>query len=146
MEWTSLKIASESGVDPAMSYDVIGCANTGEQLNITGVWTSNDWAQLADNAWVYGPQIETDLRPPRTAYSRSPSYVVTEEVMPDYSDWAYLPDYGYDTYWYGGIPIFLYNIGVWSKIPPVVVASWPSCVVVAGWSSWQESLERHFIQ
>src|SRR5512143_1884756 len=69
---------------PGNSYDVIGCANMGEQLNITGVWTSNDWAQLADNAWVYGPQIETDLRPPRTAYSRSPSYVVTEGVTPDY--------------------------------------------------------------
>jgi hypothetical protein len=103
---------------PGNSYDIIGCANMGEQLNITGVWTSNDWAQLADNAWVYGPQIETDLRPPRTAYSRSPSYVVTEEVMPDYGDWAYLPDYGYDTYWHGGVPIFLYNIGVWSKFHP----------------------------
>jgi hypothetical protein len=86
---------------PGSYYDVIGCANMGEQLNITGVWTSNDWAQLADNTWVYGPQIQTDLRPPRTAYSQSPSYVVTEEVAPDYGDWAYLPDYGYDTYWYG---------------------------------------------
>ena len=86
---------------PGMYYDVIGCANMGEQLNITGVWTSNDWAELADNTWVYGPQIQTDLRPPRTAYSRSPSYVVAEEVTPDYGDWAYLPDYGYDTYWYG---------------------------------------------
>ena len=90
----------------------------GEQLSITGVWTSNDWAQLADNTWVYGPQIQTDLRPPRTAYSQSPSYVVTEEVAPDYGDWAYLPDYGYDTYWYGGIPIFFYNIGVWNRFHP----------------------------
>ena len=82
---------------PENSYDVVGCANMGEQLKITGVWTSNDWAQLADNSWVYGPQIQTDLRPPRTAYSRSPSYVVTEEVAPDYYDWGYLPYYGYDT-------------------------------------------------
>jgi hypothetical protein len=103
---------------PGLSYDIIGCANMGEQLNITGVWTSNDWAQLADNAWVYGPQIETDLRPPRTAYSSSPSYVITEEVTPDYYDWSYLPSYGYDTYWYGGVPIFLYNIGVWNKFHP----------------------------
>jgi hypothetical protein len=103
---------------PGNSYDVIGCANMGEQLNITGVWTSNDWAQLADNAWVYGPQIETDLRPPRAAYSQIPSYVVTEEVTPDYYNWSYLPDYGYDTYWYGGIPIFLYNIGIWSRFHP----------------------------
>ena len=103
---------------PENSYDVVGCANMGEQLKITGVWTSNDWAQLADNSWVYGPQIQTDLRPPRTAYSRSPSYVVTEEVAPDYYDWGYLPYYGYDTYWYSGIPIFFYNIGVWYRFHP----------------------------
>ncbi len=103
---------------PGLYYDVIGCANMGEQLNITGVWTSNDWAQLADNTWVYGPQIQTDLRPPRTAYSRSPSYVVSEDVTPDYGDWAYLPDYGYDTYWDGGLPIYFYNIGVWNRFHP----------------------------
>lgn len=103
---------------PGTSYDVIGCANMGDQLNITGVWTSNDWAQLADNGWVYGPQIETDLRPPRAAYSRGVSYAVSEVVTPNYDDWSYLPDYGYDTYWYGGIPIFLYNIGVWYRFHP----------------------------
>ena len=122
-------IATVAGVDqpdnclrirsgPGNSYDVIGCANMGEQLKITGVWTSNDWAQLADNSWVYGPQIQTDLRPPRTAYSKSPSYVVTQEVAPDYYDWGYLPDYGYDTYWYSGIPIFFYNIGIWNRFHP----------------------------
>ena len=103
---------------PGNSYDVIGCANMGDQLQITGVWASNDWAQLADNSWVYGPQIQTDLRPPRTAYSKSPSYVVTQEVAPDYYDWGYLPYYGYDTYWYSGIPIFFYNIGVWNRFHP----------------------------
>ncbi len=103
---------------PGNSYDVIGCANMGDQLQITGVWTSNDWAQLADNSWVYGPQVQTDLRPPRTAYSRSPNYVATQEVAPDYYDWGYLPDYGYDTYWYSGIPIFLYNIAIWNRFHP----------------------------
>jgi hypothetical protein len=103
---------------PGGSYDVIGCADMGDRLKITGVWTSNDWAQLANNGWVYGPQIQTDLRPPRTAYNRGPSYVVTEEITPDYDDWAYLPYYGYDTYWYGGIPIFFYNVGVWSRFHP----------------------------
>ncbi len=103
---------------PGGYYDVIGCANIGDQLNITGVWTSNDWAQLADNGWVYGPQIETDLRPPRTAYSSSPSYVVSEAVTPVYDDWGYLPNYGYNTYWYGGIPLFLYNVGVWNRFHP----------------------------
>src|SRR5271157_6250989 len=74
---------------PGNSYDILGCAIMGQELNITGIWTSNDWAQLADNGWVYGPQIQTDLRPPQAAYSRSPSYVVSEAVTPGYEDWAY---------------------------------------------------------
>ncbi|MGO9572117.1 MAG: SH3 domain-containing protein [Desulfomonilaceae bacterium] len=102
---------------PGNSYDVIGCANMGEQLNITGVWTSNDWAQLADNGWVYGPQIQTDLRPPNMAYSQPESYVPVDEYL-NYYDEAFLPDYGYDTYWYGGIPIFLYDANVWFRHHP----------------------------
>ncbi len=90
----------------------------GDQVKITGVWASNNWVQLADNGWVYGQQISTDLRPPRTAYSRTPSYVVSEEVVPDYDDWAYLPDYGYDTYWYGDVPIFFYNVAIWHWYHP----------------------------
>ncbi len=73
---------------------------------------------LEDNGCVYGPQISTDLRPPRTAYSSTPAYVVTEETVPDYDDWAYLPDYGYDTYWYGDVPIFFYNVAVWRWCHP----------------------------
>jgi Bacterial SH3 domain len=103
---------------PGSQYDVIGCANMGDQLKITGVWTSNDWAQLEDNGWVYGEQISTDLRPPRTAYSTTPTYVVSEEVVPDYDDWAYLPAYGYNTYWYGDVPIFFYNVAVWRWCHP----------------------------
>gem|GEM_PF-1991876 len=103
---------------PGNSYDVIDCANMGDQLNITGVWTSNNWAQLAGAGWVYGPQIQTDLRPPQAAYSRTPTYVVSEAVVPDYDDWAYLPDYGYDTYWWGGIPIYFYNVGIWNRFHP----------------------------
>ncbi|MGB6066980.1 MAG: hypothetical protein WBG50_19415 [Desulfomonilaceae bacterium] len=103
---------------PGNQYDVIGCANMDDQLNITGVWTSNDWAQLADNGWVYGQQISTDLQPPRTAYSRPPTYVASEEAVPDYDDWAYLPDYGYDTYWDGDVPIYFYNVAIWNWCHP----------------------------
>lgn len=106
---------------PGSSYEIIGCANLGDQLNITGVWTSNDWAQLADNGWVYGPQIQTDLRPPVAALSQSPSYSATEYPVytEDYyvNDY-YLPDYGYTSYWYGGVPLFLYDIGVWRRFHP----------------------------
>lgn len=106
---------------PGNTYEVIGCAGMGQQLNITGVWASNDWAQLADNGWVYGPQIQTDLRPPAAAYSRAGSYATVEgeyaldyDAYPDY----YLPDYGYETYWYGGVPLFLYNVNVWRRFHP----------------------------
>ncbi len=106
---------------PGSAYDEIGCANMGQQLNITGVWTSNDWAQTADNGWVYGQQIQTDLRPPAKVYSRAGSYSAIEEEYPvdyDMSLDSYLPDYGYETYWYGGIPLYVYNIGVWRKFHP----------------------------
>jgi hypothetical protein len=106
---------------PGSSYDVIGCADMGQQLNITGVWTSNDWAQLADNGWVYGPQIQTDLRPPQAALSEPQQTVVVQEAPPvDYNtyDLGYLPGYGYSTYWYGGVPIIVYAANVWWRHHP----------------------------
>jgi uncharacterized protein YraI len=102
---------------PGSSYDVIGCAAIGQQLNLTGVWTSNEWAQLAGNGWVYGPQIQTDLRPPVTAFSEPQAYVAIEEGYPVY-DYGYLPDYGYSTYWYTGIPIIVYATNVWWRHHP----------------------------
>ncbi len=103
---------------PGNSYDILGCAIMGQELNITGIWMSNDWAQLADNAWVYGPQIQTDLRPPPAAYSQRQSYVPVDDEYLNYYDEAFLPDYGYDTYWIGGVPIFLYNANVWFRHHP----------------------------
>jgi hypothetical protein len=106
---------------PGSAYEVIGCAIMGEQLHITGVWTSNDWAQTADNGWVYGEQIQTDLRPPAAVYSQAESYPAVEEEYPVYYDMSldsYLPDYGYETYWYGGIPLYIYNINVWRRFHP----------------------------
>jgi uncharacterized protein YraI len=106
---------------PGGAYDVISCANIGQQLNITGVWTSNDWAQTADNGWVYGQQIQTDLRPPANVYSRAGSYpAVAEEYPADYdmSLDSYLPEYGYETYWYGDIPLYIYNVNVWRRFHP----------------------------
>ena len=108
---------------PGSSYDVIGCAAVGQQLNLTGVWASNDWAQLADNGWVYGPQIQTDLRPPGTAFSEPDAYVAMEEGYPAY-DYGYLPDYGYSTYWYAGIPIIVYGANVWWRHHPWWSKNW----------------------
>jgi len=115
---------------PGNAYEIIGCANLGDKLNITGVWTSNDWAQLADNGWVYGPQIETDLRPPQAAFSQSypeveyPAYA-TEYYVDDY----YLPTYGYTPYWYSGIPLYLYNINEWRRHHPW----WKTHKAYRGW-------------
>lgn len=106
---------------PGSEYDIIGCAGLGQQLDITGVWTSNDWAQTAENGWVFGPQIETDLRPPSDAYSQAGSYTGVQQEYPvyygNYAD-SYLPDYGYYTYSYGGVPLFLYNVNVWRRFHP----------------------------
>lgn len=102
---------------PGKSYEVIGCANAGSRLNITGVWTSNNWAQLASKGWVYGPQIETDLRPPTAAYSRSVKCLSVKGLYPEY-DVGYLPDYGYATYGRGSAPIILYDVDVWHKYHP----------------------------
>jgi len=105
---------------PGSSYDVIGCVLESTQLNLTGVWTSNDWAQLTGDGWVYGPQISTDLRPPQETLSQSETYADQYYPVEDYSslDWDYLPDYGYATYWDGGIPIIVYNAGVWWRHHP----------------------------
>ena len=99
---------------PGSSYDVIGCIAMGTQVDITGVWTSNNWAQLTGNGWVYGPQIATDLRPPQATLSQSAGYVAGYYPIDQNAiDWDYLPDYGYSTYWYSGIPIIVYGAGFW---------------------------------
>ena len=105
---------------PGSSYDVIGCVLIGTELNLTGIWTSNDWVQLTGDGWVYGPQISTDLRPPQETLSQSETYADEYYPVEDYSslDWDYLPDYGYATYWDGGIPIIVYNSGVWWRHHP----------------------------
>jgi len=102
---------------PGKSYEIIGCAKEGDKLNITGVWTSNNWAQLSSKGWVYGPQISTDARPPKEAYSQPGEYLSVKGLYPEY-DAGYLPDYGYATYRRGSAPIILYDIDVWRKYHP----------------------------
>ncbi len=102
---------------PGKAYEAIDCAKAGDRLEITGVWTSNNWAQLANKGWVYGPQIKTDVRPPREAYTQSGKYLTVKGLYPDY-DSGYLPDYGYATYRRGASPIILYDVNVWQKYHP----------------------------
>ena len=118
---------------PGNSYDVIGCAPMGAQLNLTGAWSSNEWAQLAGKGWVYGPQIETDLRPPRTAFSSPQTDVVVEEGYPVY-DVGYLPNYGYSTYWCAGIPIIVYAANIWWRHHPWWSKHWVHSHRAWNWS------------
>ncbi|MGO9120756.1 MAG: hypothetical protein ACLQPD_24480 [Desulfomonilaceae bacterium] len=118
---------------PGNSYDVIGCAPMGAELNLTGAWSSNEWAQLAGKGWVYGPQIQTDLRPPQTAFSSPETYVVVEEGYPVY-DVGYLPDYGYSTYWYAGIPIIVYAANIWWRHHPWWSKKWVHSHRAWNWS------------
>ena len=118
---------------PGSSYDVIGCAPMGAQLNLTGAWSSNEWAQLAGKGWVYGPQIQTDLRPPPTAFTSPETYVAVEEGYPVY-DVGYLPDYGYSTYWYAGIPIVVYAANIWWRHHPWWSKNWVHSHRAWNWS------------
>ncbi len=102
---------------PGKEYEVIDCIKAGDRLKITGVWTSNNWAQLANKGWVYGPQVKTDARPPKEAYSQSGKYLSVKGLYPKY-DSGYLPDYGYATYPGGAGPIVLYDVNVWQKYHP----------------------------
>ncbi|MGO9117023.1 MAG: hypothetical protein ACLQPD_05365 [Desulfomonilaceae bacterium] len=102
---------------PGKAYEAIDCAKAGDRLQITGVWTSNNWAQLANKGWVYGPQIKTDVQPPKEAYSQSGKYLSVKGLYPEY-DSGYLPDYGYATYRRGAGPIILYDVDVWQKYHP----------------------------
>ncbi len=122
---------------PGSAYDVIGCAPMGEKLNLTGVWTSNDWAQLTDNnGWVYGPQIATDLRPPQAAFSAPETRIVVEEGYPVY-EYGYLPDYGYSTYWYAGIPIIVYAANIWWRHHPWWWKNWAHHHHPWRWNAYQ---------
>jgi hypothetical protein len=57
---------------PSSSTEVAGCARMGEKLGLSGAWSADGrWAQLADGNWVFGGQIQTDLKRPAVARSSS---------------------------------------------------------------------------
>ena len=72
---------------PASSYPRVGCAGLGEQLVLTGVWSENNWAEVAEpvGAWVFAGQIQSALQPtypPKTRVAREVVY--EEEPLPYY--------------------------------------------------------------
>jgi len=57
---------------PSSSTEMAGCARMGERLGLSGAWSADGkWAQLADGNWVFGGQIQTDLKRPAVARSSS---------------------------------------------------------------------------
>lgn len=56
---------------PSSSFDKVGCAELGQKLELTGIWSSRNWAQVQQpvSGWVYAGQIESDLHPSRVAVS-----------------------------------------------------------------------------
>ncbi len=57
---------------PSGSTEMAGCAPMGTRLGLSGAWSADGkWAQVADGNWVYGDQIQTDLKRPAVARSSS---------------------------------------------------------------------------
>lgn len=97
---------------PSSSYPRVGCAGLGEEIVLTGVWSENNWAEVAqpDGAWVFAGQIRTALHPtyrPKTRVVRELTY--EDEPLPYYDFdepsvvynyiYRYPPLYWADRYW-----------------------------------------------
>ena len=99
---------------PYSSYEKIGCAELGQKLKLSGVWSSTNWARLEDGGWVDASKIQTDLfvcsappaatpesqpqpveQPPVTSQSEPPASVpVATEPLPVVSDYPACATYG----------------------------------------------------
>jgi hypothetical protein len=58
---------------PSSQSSLLGCAQMNEKLPLTGQWSQDGkWLQTTKNAWVYAPQVKTDLkRPPQARHVTS---------------------------------------------------------------------------
>ncbi len=98
---------------PGASYPMVGCAQKGDRLRLTGMGSQNNWAEIDRpvRGWASLPQISTDLGtyrglaatpPPPPAYVEEPlpppAYV--EELPPPVT--TYVVPYPYGNYYYGG--------------------------------------------
>lgn len=65
-----LRIRSE----PSTGADKVGCAELGQKLRLTGLWSTSNWAQVdtPTSGWVSASQITSELRPSTAATSGSP--------------------------------------------------------------------------
>lgn len=50
---------------PSTSHEKVGCAEMGQKIELTGLWSTNGWAQVSQPTagWVTGSQIESAVKP-----------------------------------------------------------------------------------
>ena len=63
---------------PSTSHEKVGCAAMGQKIELTGIFSSNGWAQVAGptDGWVTASQIESAVKPlgaPATAVAKRSS-------------------------------------------------------------------------
>lgn len=110
---------------PGTSFDKVGCAELGQKLELTGLWSQTNWAQISApvSGWVAASQIASDLRPAATVReTQAPEESISSTMLPtpertrrhhfsepyDYR-WRGPAGYGYG-YPYGGVGVHI-NIG-----------------------------------
>ncbi len=108
---------------PSVTHEQVGCAEMGQKMELTGLWSTNGWAQVSGPTagWVTAGQINSEIKPLGTVgstgvskpSSRSdvtdygwsePATKSTEpqrtydDVYPRYRSWGW----GGTPFWYGG--------------------------------------------
>jgi uncharacterized protein YraI len=83
---------------PGVGYGILGCAQMGERLRLTGFWSSNDWAEIEGpvRGWVSAAQIRTNLVAARCEAPAPAATVIRETIAP--ITYAYPVPRAYPTY------------------------------------------------
>lgn len=106
---------------PGSTYERIGCAELGQMLNLTGVWSETNWARLDNGGWVDAAKIATDLMTCQTPPASQPA--AEQEPPPAVSSYGggapsyvEVPSYYNGDY---GIPYFYGDYGGYGYYPGV---------------------------
>jgi hypothetical protein len=108
---------------PGSTYERIGCAELGQKLNLTGVWSETNWARLDTGGWVDATKIDTDLMTCQTPLDAQPPTAQDQELPPAVSSsggevpgYVEGPSYSNDDY---GVPYFYGDYGGYGYYPGV---------------------------
>jgi hypothetical protein len=120
---------------PDASHDKADCVPMGRQLQLSGIWSENNFARLDNGGWVDASKISTDLMtctlPPLAAAPEAVVPPPATEPYPQYSppsggqSYTYAPSYNYGDY---GVPSYFGPYGAFGFYP-----GWfPGVAVVIG--------------